>query len=382
MRFTFALLAAAVMAAGGGGGGTETALDMANRGAQLFADANYGEAEVLYRRALEAWPQGEAAVRGKAIVLGNLGTLLRATGRYSEAEPMLQDAVKQLEAVGETANVDTARLLDSLAVLYRNQGDLAKAETYALRAAPMADEGEKPANRQVVASIYLQEKRYSEAEPMLRVDAEGGTGRAAITAYLNLAASDLMQGRSVRAEHDARRALELAGPVLPKSHPAVAMALNDLAQACRMQGQYMEAEQSYREAVAIWEETLGPNHPDLAMGLIGLAGFYHERQRETGAEQLYERALSILERTFGGNDSRVLVARNELADVLRGQRRYTESEKLSRVTVAAMEKTFGAQDPRVTHALTNYARLLAETKRKGEAADVLKRIQANNDGFR
>jgi tetratricopeptide (TPR) repeat protein len=371
MRLTTIFFAAATLMAADG---SETALQMANRGAQLYAHANYGEAEALYRRALEAWPHDAASARGRAILSGNLGILLRTTGRYSEAEPILLDAIKELEGMGQASYPDAARLLDDLAVLYRTKGDSAKAESCAQRAAPMMDDAERPTNRQVLGSIYLQQGRYSQAEPLLQADSTSTDRRTALTAYLNLATAALMQRQYVQGDGYARHALELAQGALAKNHPAIAMALSDLAQACRFEGQYGEAEQHYREAVAIWEDSLGPNHPQLANGLTSFAAFLHERKRDSAAEALYRRAIRILEKALGENDPQVLIAHVDLAEVLRGEGRYSESEKLSRSAVAALETALEPDDNRLVYALRNRARLLAETSRKAEAAAILKQI--------
>jgi tetratricopeptide (TPR) repeat protein len=119
MKLAPIFFAAAAWAAGGG---SETALQMANRGARMYASADYGEAEALYRQALEAWPTGGGAPRGRAIVSGNLGTLLCTVGRYDEAERILWGAVKELQGMGSAAYPDAGRLLDTLAVLYRLRG--------------------------------------------------------------------------------------------------------------------------------------------------------------------------------------------------------------------------------------------------------------------
>lgn len=353
----------------------ETALQMANRGAKLFADAQYAEAEALYRQALDAWSLDPEAALGRTVLSGNLGILLRTVGRYDEAEPILLEVVAKLDAAGELACPAEARVLDHLAVLYRVKGDLPQAEAYALRAGRLADGAEKAGNRQVLASIYLKEGRYSEARPLLLADTASTDARTAVTANLNLAVSALMQEDYQDAEGYARRALELAQNTLPRNHPAVATALQDLAQACRFQGQFVEAEQRYRQAIAIWQESLGPGHPDLASGLMGFAGFLHERQRDIAAEALQLRAIGILEKAFGKDDPQVLTARIELADILRTEGRYTESEKLSRVTVSAMQGAFRPNDSRLLHALMNHARLLAETRHKAEAAAILKQIE-------
>jgi len=370
VSFSLAFLCSLTQAQGG-----ETALDMANEGARLHSQARYAEAEVFYRRALEAWPRDEAAARGRAIVLGSLGTLLRDTGRYPEAETDLTEAEKQSEAVGGPALTDAAHLLDNLAVLHRMQGNLAKAQWCAERAAPWADDTEKSANRLVLASVYIEQRRFRAAEPLLLETVASQDARTMATGYLSMAAAALAQDQFPEGEKYSRKALEIAAQALPRNHPIVAMALNDLAQACRSQGEFTEAEKRYREALSTWEIAVGPQHPDYARGLLGLAGLYHERRRETGAESLYRRGIVVLERVYGKSSSQVLVADSELADVLRAQRRYTESDKLSRAVVAAMEAGFEPQDPRLIQAIRNRARLLSETNRTKEAAGILKRIE-------
>jgi len=370
MKLTIFLFSAVTLAAGA----SETALEIANHGTELFGEAKYAEAEALYRRALDAWPREAGSARGRAIVNGSLGALLSVMGRYGEAEPLLLEAEDQLEAMGPPAYPDAARLLDHLARLYREQGDLAKAESYALRAEPMMGEPEKATNRELLASIYLQQRRYRQAERLSLADAASTDGRTALTAYLILAVGAQAQGEYVKTGGYARRALELARQTLPENHPATATALIYLAQACRFEGQYVEAERDYREAIAIWEETLGPNHPELATGLLAFAGFLHERERDTAAEALTLRAIRILEQAFGKNAPQVLEARIELADVWRAEHRYTESGKLSGVTLSAMQTAFEPGDPRLLHALMNQARLLSETKHKAEADAILKQL--------
>jgi len=325
MKLTLIFLAAALLARTGQ---AETPLDIANRGAGLFAAGDYVEAESCYRRALDLWPAGAEAAHGRAIVLGNLGNLLRTTGRFPEAEAALTQALGQLKAIGAPAVPNAGFVLDDLAVLYRIKGDLARAESSALAAASMVSDEEKPANRLVLASVFIEQGRSEEAEPLLRGIVDSDDARAACTANLGLAAAALSQGHFTQGEDYARRALALAQRSLPPNHPAIAMARNTLAQACRSQGRYLEAERAYREAIGIWEAAFGPDHPDLAKGLLGLAALYHERQRDAGAESLYRRAIRILDRSFGANGPQAMAARAELAGVLRGERRFTEAATL------------------------------------------------------
>jgi tetratricopeptide (TPR) repeat protein len=366
MKTMLMLLAGAALLPGAA---LDSATDLNNAGTRLYAEARYSEAEALFRRAMAAWVQtGPEGQRGLARVLGNLGAALRATGRYSEAERLLLEAVGQMQAAMGPESADTGCALHNLAALYLTEGDLAKAEEGALRAGPLVDETERPANRQLLASIYIKQGRHDEAETILKPAAEGAEGKLLLTIELNRTVSAIARIHLADAAEYAQRAVDLARCSLPARHPAMGVALNNRAQVARFQGRYMEAERDYREAIQIWEDSLGPGHPDVAKGMMNLAAFYHERGRETGAEDLYERAALTLERIYGKGSAELLVARNELADVLRAERRYTESERMGRTTLKALEKTLDARDPRVVRAVANYERLLGETRKPKEAA--------------
>jgi tetratricopeptide (TPR) repeat protein len=307
---------------------SESPVEIANRGASLYVSGNYHEAETCYRRALESWPQNGQGLAGRAILLNNLGELLRITGRYREAELTVNQALETAERIGPAGRGYESIALDNLAVISRARGDLDKAEEYALRADPLVDESQKRAHRLVLASIYAEKQSLDRAKPLLLEAAASSDGRTSLTADIILSTAALGQKEYSEAERYARLALELAARALPGTHPAIAMALNDLAAACQFQGQFQEAEKRYREAIAMWEASVGPNHPDLARGIMGLASLYHERQREAGAETLYRRAVTILEKALGSEAPLTQSARLQLASVLRREGRVTEAAKL------------------------------------------------------
>jgi tetratricopeptide (TPR) repeat protein len=354
---------------------------------ELAGEARYRDAEWAYRRSLEGWDRlGPKVAVSRSITVSNLGILLQAQSRYSEAEVLLQEGLRQAETASGPESLDAARAAIVLACLYHDWGHLEKAKSQALRAnailGPLAGHSqEQRAGRQILASVLLGEGRYSEGEAMLRPLLNDLPEPSAVGAYNDLAVAETQQDHLTEAEPLAVHALELARRVLPSGHPLTAVSLNNLAQIHRFQGRYLEAEANYRDAIAIWERALGPRHPDTAKGIMNLAAFYHQRGREAGAEDLYRRAADIFESTLGKDQLFTLVARNELADVLRAQRRYSESEKLSRATLGPLEASLGEQDPRLVRALTNYARLLQETRHATEAAAVRKRIAGLAQGF-
>src|SRR5262249_17024051 len=151
--------------------------------------------------------------------------------------------------------------------------------SYALRAANLIEkridipEAERQAPRVVLASVYLDQRRYAEAEAQLNASLEGADGPIAVAAYNGLATIPMSRLQFGQAEEFARKALYFGKAALPAGHPAIASAWNSLAQAARFQEHYLEAEKSYRMALSVWEESLGQSHPMVAQGLMNLGAF-------------------------------------------------------------------------------------------------------------
>lgn len=342
-------------------------------GIDLAAQGRDRDAEWAYRRSLEEWDRlGLQKTVSRSTTAANLGILLQAKGRYSEAEPVLLDRFQQADG-----NEETARAARDLAALYLTWGHLDEAESFALRSEALFQQpAEQIASRRLLASTMLAQGRIEEGSDLLRALLKDLPDRSAITAYNDLATVEIRRNQPAKAESLVLEALELARRVLPAEHEYVAVALNNLAQCQRFQGRYLQAEKNYRQAIDIWKHVLGAQHPDLAKGLMNLAAFYHERGREAGAEDLYRQARAILETAYGKDHTLTLIASNELGEVLRAQRRFAEAEKLSRATVTALEMSLGDKDPRVIRALENYARLLEDTRRASEAASVRNHIHS------
>jgi tetratricopeptide (TPR) repeat protein len=371
MRHVFVGLVAAFLAHAGLGDGIE----LNSKGLESYRAGQYREAEAWYRQAIEAFAPDQRLAR--ALAKENLGVALRSQGRLAEALGLLEESVKEIQGIAGMDSLESAQAISNLAAAHWSGSELSKAAELAARAeaiyaaSPQLRVSERANNRQILASIYLGQRRYRDAVNLLRDSLEFGDDRMKMTSYGNLAAASIALGEVAQAEAYASRGVELADRALPEGHPYRAILLNNLAQTYRFSGNYMEAEKCYREALEIWEKSLGPEHPDVGRGLMNLAAFYHERGREAGAEQLYLRAAAILEQT---EPVLTLVVRNELADVLRAQLRYTESEKLARGTLRQLEGTLPADDPRLTRAWTNWAKLLNETRRPAEAAKVIARM--------
>jgi tetratricopeptide (TPR) repeat protein len=359
---------------------------------ELFYAGRYRDAEPVYHAALAGWDRlGAPGVRDRIVTAANLGTLLRAEGRFAEAESVLLDSLRRAEALdaGSGKNsLEWARAASGLGSLYLAWQQFGIAESFALRAQTVlenrleAGNAERVNNASILGSIYLEQGRYDEAAPLLRAALEHAGPRLATRTYNELAVMALRQRRFAEAESLALQALETNRRMGGAPGPLTATITDNLAQIYLLQKRYVEAERHYRDAISIWEATLGKQHPDTGKAYMNLAEFYHLRGRESGADELYRRAAGILEAVYGKEHPLVLVARNQLADVFRAEGRYSEAERLGGASLAALEEKLSPQDPRVLRGLANQARLLASTKRNKQAAAVRERIQEMSRGLR
>jgi tetratricopeptide (TPR) repeat protein len=351
-----------------------------------FYAGRYRDAEPLYRAALAGWDRiGASVERDRIVTAVNLGTLLRAEGRFAEAESVLLDCIRRAEALEPAgsgkSSLEWAHGASSLGALYLALQQLDKAEAFAFQAQAIfnqrldAGDPERVTNSTLLGTIYLEQARYEEAEGLLRATLDHEDKRLAAVTYNQLAVMALRRGHLEEAESLALEASKMNGLEAAPSGRMAAAIKGNLAKIRLLQKRYVEAEQNYREAIAISETALGKEHPETAKACLNLAAFYQIRSRDRGAELLYRRAIAILEPVYGKDHLFVLVARNELAAVFRAEGRYIESEKLGSASLALLEDKLGERDPRVLRALANQERLLASTKRTKEATALRARIQ-------
>ena len=155
--------------------------------------------------------------------------------------------------------------------------------------------------------------------------------------------------------------------------PSLATALNDLAEIYRAQAKYDDAVPLYRRAIDIVEKASGPHHASLARSLNSLALVYRAQGMYDEAEPLCRRALSILEKTAVSapddpGDPSLAPSVNNLLAVYLAQGRYREALPLFRRAVALKEKILGPAHPDLAGSLGNYAALLRKLKEEEEAA--------------
>ncbi len=271
--------------------------------ASIFSTlARFNEAEKQLRIAKN---EAEENSHIFSVVINNLATLLQATNRLDEAEPMMRRSLEIDETSYGKDHPNVATSLNNLATLLAATNRLDKAEPMMRRALDIVetsygkDHPEVAINLNNLAQLLEDTNRLDEAEPMmhraLKIDeASYGIDHPSVAIRLNNLAILLQAtNRLDEAEPMMRRALEIDGASYGKDHPNVATSLNNLAQLLQASNRLDEAEPMMRRALEIDEASYGLDHPDYAIRLNNLAQLLQATNRLDEAEPMMRRHLLI-----------------------------------------------------------------------------------------
>jgi tetratricopeptide (TPR) repeat protein len=347
----------------------------------------------------EALPVAQEAVRvaeatfgdqhpNTAAALEKLGEVYQAQGKYPEAEPLFKRALDIREKALGAESLELAQSLNSLGELYRAQGKYAETEALLKRSLAIREKALGPEHPDVasslnnLANLYRDQGKYAEAEPLCKRSlviwekAFGPEHPDVARSLNNLALLYWQQGKYMDAEPLFKRSLAIWEKTVGPEHPRVAQTLNNLAMLYNDQGKYAEAESLYKRSLALREKALGPEHPEVAASLNNLADLYKDEGKYTEAEPLYKRAQAILEKTLGPEDPDVAAILNNLADLYEKQGRYTEAEPLYKRSLVIWEKAFGPEHPNIAINLSNLGALYQDQGKYAEVEPLYKRALA------
>ncbi len=326
--------------------------------------------------------------------LNNLAGIYRATGQYSEAEPLYKQALELRKRLLGDNHPSFATSLNNLAGLYKSTGQYAKAELLYQQALELRKRlwGENHADVAVslnnLALLYDEQGRYDEAEPLYLQSLElekrlVGENHISFALILNnLALLYYHQGRYSEAEPLSQQAIELDKRFLGEENPDVGTRFAQFRfhiprsrtlRASRIfifrilgteaasiakgastfsryylcswlyvqeQGRYNEAESLCIKALELDKHLLGENHPNVAESLNNLAEIYRATGRYDEAKPLYLQALDICERVWGVNHHRSISIRQNLEKLATAMQNNGECDVLS-TTRCANDNPFG-----------------------------------------
>ena len=257
------------------------------------ADLTVREALVAAEEELRSDLRGEPAFRAELLdVIGRVYTNLAL---YSNAEPLLNEA---LEMRREAFGVDhplVAESIHNLAYLKRRLGRTEEAVKL----------------RQT--AIGIQRTAYPEGDPAL---ARGLNGLASLLREMQ----ELDESEAL-----VREALSLQVKLLGARDLDVARSLNTLASICRLRGDLDQAEDFYRQSLDIRRDHDGPIDPEIANVLNNLALVLVERGALSDAIEMHREALAIREEVYSEDHPKRVISLNNLALALSLQNEHEEA---------------------------------------------------------
>ncbi len=272
-----------------------------------------------------------------------IGKLYLSYGRYQDALPLLENALKTRRELSSTS--DLLSSLTNLGAAHRRLGNYDEAEGLYREAFDLAKQssGEDSLDAADAANnlgVFLSDRsQFDEAETLYR--------------YV----------------------LKIYGQKLSQDDPRRVSSLSNFAQVLEMRDNLSEAETLYREAIALGRE-YESNTPLLAFALSNLSGLLRSQSKNSEAETLLREALTLQQTIYGDTHPDTLITLSNLASLLSGTSRYKEAETMYRDLLPKLETSFGADHPEVANALNNFGNTLYQQSNYREAKPLLERALA------
>lgn len=323
-----------------------------------------------------------------AQLLQYAGSYLYLRGRYTEAAPLLEEAVVLFEQVLGEEHTEVAKTLNILGRLYRRQGNYDDAERCYLRALSLLEQVFGPEHSQVagilnnLGLLYENQGKYAEAEPLflralaIREHLLGPEDPLVANVLNNLGLLYDDQGRFTEAQPLLERALRITEKTLGPTHLDTATTLNDVGALYRKLGKYSEAEDCYQRAMAIWQQSYGTEHPNVAATLLNRATLALFQQHYAEAEALFKQALTIYEKALGAEHPDLAKVLLGLGDVRTKHEHYAEAEAYYQQALVLRENAYGAESEGVAECLASLAALYALQGKGTEAEHLFQRAIA------
>ena len=332
---------------------------------------NYKAASKLFKEAVDLVPDGHEIK--KAEYLQKWGDAARNAGLYTESQTVLEQCLEIRERLLPKDDLDLAKTLNNLAVLYKMQGKHKKAELLFKRSLGIVEKAlgnDHPDVATILnnfSDLYRSQGKNKDAETLNQRSLDiiekklGKDHLLAASSRNNLANLYVSQEKYEEAEPLFQRSLRIYEKALGKDHPLIANIFNDLGMLSFYQKKYKKAEFLYKKCLEIREKKFGKDHPDIATLLNNLAALYRYQKNYEKAESLYQRSIGVYEKVLGKDHPDIANPLNNLAALYEYQGKYEEAKPLYMRSIEIVEKALGKDHPNYKTFLQNYS-LLSKTK--------------------
>jgi tetratricopeptide (TPR) repeat protein len=312
-------------------------------------------------------------------------------GATITAREILDKGADAIEKGQDNTPAVQARLLNTIASVYRNLGLLERAETIARRGLAVNQElfgpGAVPtlSSKVQVGMVLADRGRLADAEPLIREAYEGFHALLPKDAPERLqSAGSLgyvleMRGNLKDAERYIGEALEGLRRTAGDDSQDTINAISDMGVLLRTQGRLKEAEGYYRESLDRMRRVLGEDHPDTLLGINNLGYLLRMQGRYSEAEPLLKEAVDRRRRVLGANHPATALSLNNLGTLYRSEGRFAEAEAAIREALEIRRKELGDEHGDTLTSEADLGQLYRLMGRAAEADDFISRAY---EGFR
>jgi len=304
--------------------------------------AQLAEAETFARQGLQMskrhLPPDHPVVARATLTLGRI---LDNRGRYDEAIPTLEEAMR-LESGPKGVPADLSATLSELANTHYYLGHYDISKDLNERALRMDEQIYGDRNPNVaqdltnLADIQYQWSNYADAERLQRtavgiMQAWYGKDHPETADDMTILGKYLIaEGRADEAVPILRESLAALENHYGKVHPRVALAVGELGLALQRQGNLDEAERDFRRQADIYRSVYGEKSQQLGAAVANLAGVYSDRKDYAKSEELFRDALKLYADSLPVGHLNIAIAHVRLGGVLLRDKRYSDAEGESR----------------------------------------------------
>lgn len=356
-------------------------------GAKAYEQANWGQAERLFKSALkEAEPFGDKDLR-LASSLTNLGVLYNFRNQSAKAEPLFERAIAIKQKAMGADNPEVVASVGKMCHFYLKSGNQAKADALSNKIISYADKMMKDRTNvsssfAKLSAFYQSHRELESAEVLVKqaqemTEKRGTEGDLELATLLDgLGSSYAAAGKVAYGEQFYKRSLQIREQILAPSHIAIASSCENLAKLYLQQGKAAQAEPLFRKSLDISRKVLGEQKPETLTRTDNLAQCLIKMGNNQEAEALYHHGLEVFEKAYGKNSGYLLNCQLALSALLAKQGRYAEAAPLLSEAVKVSEKLNGPQHASLSPILDSYADVLEKTNHKSEAAKMKARAKA------
>lgn len=325
--------------------------------------------EVLDRGAERIRTELASEPEVQAALMGTIGLVYSSLGLYDSAQPLLDNALQNSNAVFGESSVEAARNLFNLGELARLRAEYQSAEglhrqALALRQTLLpADDLRIADSREGLGMALYYLAKYEEAETNLReaIDAYsvvGDNDGRLSQIYSNLGSILHNIDRFDEAEEYFNESLRIGRALYGDLHPEVASSLNDIALVYQDVGRFDESITAFEESLKIYRTIYAGGHVYTAETQAHLAGVIGRFGDFEKAVELYDDSIAMLHRTVGR--MHMVTARViDSAGVLHLRNaHYGRAESLLTESVEIHKALLGDRHVNTGRALNNLAALL------------------------